>query len=91
MNSFISLLGFLSELGEINIFKIFRFSSSCRGLAARRKLGEADPGLDAEERLRIDGFRIVSLLRKLLGVGLEGTSVEAGLSSNSTMSELNDI
>ena len=90
MNSFISLLGFLSELGEINI-KIFLFSSSCRGLAARRKLGEADPGLDAEERLRIDGFRIVSLLRKLLGVGLEGTSVEAGLSSNFTMSELDDI
>ena len=89
MNSFISLLGFLSELGEINIFKIFRFSSSCRGLAARRKLGEADPGLD-EERLRIDGFRIVSLLRKLLGVGLEGTSVDAGLSSSSTMSELDD-
>ena len=93
MKSFISLLGFLSELGDINIFKIFLFSSSCIGLAARLiGFGDTEPGLEpTEERLRIEGFRMVNLLRKLLGVGLEGTSVEVGLSSNSAMSEVNDI
>ena len=92
MKSFISLLGFLSELGDINIFKIFLFSSSCIGLAARLiGFGDAEPGLEPiEERLRIEGLRMVNLLRKLLGVGLEGTSV-VGLSSNSAMSEVNDI
>ena len=92
MKSFISLLGFLSEFGEINIFKIFLFSSSCIGLAALLRLGEAEPGLDAtEERLKIDGFRRVSLLRKPLGVGLEGISMEVGFSINSAVSELKDI
>ena len=32
MNSLIFLFGFLSELGEINILRIFLFSSSCMGL-----------------------------------------------------------
>ena len=93
MKSFKSLLGFLSELGDINIFKIFLFSSSCIGLAAcLMGFGDAEPGLEpTEERLRIEGLRMVNLLRKLLGVGLDGISVDIGLSSNSAMSELNDI
>ena len=87
------LLCFLSVLGEISIFKIFLFSSSCIGLAALLiGLGDAELGLDAaDDMLNIEGFLIVSFPRKLLGVGLDGASPVSGLSSSSIMSELKDI
>ena len=55
-------------------------------------LGDAELGLEAaDDMLRIEGFRTISLPRKFLGVGLEGFSVETPLSSNSAISEPKDI
>ena len=95
MNSLMSFEDFLSELGEINIFRIFRFSSSCSGPGLTDLLlAQGELVLEAtEERLNTEGFLSPNFSRKFLcgAAVVVGERLQGVTSSRSAVSEAKDI